>query len=188
MFKYGLYNNVYFNEVFDNLEDFITQYKATDLYDSENCLSDQYCKLLYSLLMARYGNDVIAPNSIDRFKLQLFALIFQHGPTWEKRVKMQNTLRSLSEEELMRGTKQIYNQAQNPSVEPGTFSDEELTFINAQNTTGVKRGKVEAYAMLETMLRTDYSEEFLSKFKKLFLSVVAPICPDFYINKEFDYE
>lgn len=182
---YGRYDNMLFNEVFNDSEDFVSAYKGTPLYDEKNGITDHSAEVLYYLLLAKYGNDVIAPNSVERFKLMMFSIIYQYGASWEKHLDMQAKLRSLSDDELMKGTKQIHNQAANPSVAPGTFSDDELTFINAQNTSNIKRGKLEAYTMLEGVLRTDYTEELLGRFKPLFLTIVAPQHPYLYRNEEY---
>ena len=58
---------------------------------------------------------------------------------------LQNKIRNLSEDEIRTGTKAIYNQALNPGTEPSTGSLEELTSISAQNTTGYKKSKLDAY-------------------------------------------
>lgn len=48
----------------------------------------------------------------------------------------------------MTGSKSIYNHAFNPSNEPSTASLDELDYINEQNTSNVKRSKIDAYGML----------------------------------------
>ena len=58
---------------------------------------------------------------------------------------IQNKIRNLTEDEIRIGTKAIYNQAVNPGTEPSTGSLEELTSISAQNTTGYKKSKLDAY-------------------------------------------
>ena len=56
----------------------------------------------------------------------------------------------------------------NPGTEPSTGSLEELTSISAQNTTGYKKSKLDAYMSVWGMLATDVTEELLLKFKPLF--------------------
>ena len=55
----------------------------------------------------------------------------------------------------MTGSKQIYNHANNPSTEPGTDTDEELAYINDQNTTKNKKSKLDAYALYNEVLKND---------------------------------
>ncbi len=43
-----------------------------------------------------------------------------------------------------------------------------------------KRSKIEGYALVESLLKRDVTEEFLSKFKKLFRTIVEPELPLLY--------
>lgn len=71
-----------------------------------------------------------------------------YGPAWERRLEIQDTLRTMSEDELIKGSKQIVNHSYNPSTAPSTSTLEELTTINEQNTNNYKKGKLDAYAFL----------------------------------------
>lgn len=97
---------------------------------------------------------------------------------------MQKKIRDLSDDELFEGSKSIYNTAMNPSMAPGTFSDDELTFINQQNVSKNKKGKLDAYYMLWELLKNDVTEDFLKKFSKLFKAFVEPELPLFYESEE----
>lgn len=103
-----------------------------------------------------------------------------YGPTWEKRLDVQEKVRALSEDELREGGKSIYNTALNPSTEPSTSSLEELQTINTQNTANRKRSKLDAYSTLVALLETDVTAYFLDRFRELFLKVVAPELPLWY--------
>lgn len=61
---------------------------------------------------------------------------------------MQNELRTMSDDDLIKGSKQIVNHSYNPSTTPSTATLEELTTINEQNTNNYKRSKLDAYAFL----------------------------------------
>jgi hypothetical protein len=78
----------------------------------------------------------------------MFSVIFQYGPTWQKRLDIQAKIRGLTDSDILIGSKAIYNTALNPSTAPSTGSLEELTYINSQNTTNYKKSKLEAYAQL----------------------------------------
>ena len=54
----------------------------------------------------------------------------------------------MSEDDLVKGSKQIVNHSYNPSTAPSTSTLEELTTINEQNTNNYKKGKLDAYAFL----------------------------------------
>ena len=79
---------------------------------------------------------------------------------------------------------QINNQAVNPSSAPSTSSTTELDKIDAQTTNRWVKSPLEGYANLMVLLEKDATEEFLSKFRKLFISVVEPEIPLWYVSEE----
>ena len=103
-----------------------------------------------------------------------------YGPAWQKRLEIQGKLLALTDDELVKGTTAIHNSALNPSTSPSTQSLEELQYINAQNTTKFKKSKLEGYSSLYAIIETDVTEKFIDKFKKLFITVVAPEKPLWY--------
>lgn len=138
--------------------------------------------LLYYLLVARYANSVIASDDENRFKYQMFSIMFQYGPTWAKELEIQKSIRTLTEDELREGTRSTVNNAANPSTQPSTIDTEELPYVNQQNVSKVKRSKIDGYALVLSLLKEDVSEEFLRRFQKLFLTVVQPERPLWYIT------
>lgn len=175
---YGGYRTRTFADIFSSYAAFEEEYDNSTL--STSFTNQESVQTLYYLLYARYGNSHIAFSDENQFKYSVFSTIFMYGPTWEKRLEVQKKLRGLSEDELMRGGKAIYNHAFNPSTNPSTATLEELPAINDQNTTNYKKSKLESYSILMSLLETDVTEEFISKFKKLFLTVVAPDYPLLY--------
>lgn len=107
--------------------------------------------MTYLLLFSRYGNNPIANYDVTQFKNKIFTTIWQYGPAWEKRLKMQEDIRGLTLEEITTGTKTqwgsessqsqtntgsdttINNHAYNPSTAPSTQSTNELDYIDQQN-------------------------------------------------------
>ena len=83
-------------------------------------------------------------------------------------------MRELTPEEIESGGVQIHNLADNPSVTPNTGSSEYLDYIKQQNTTIGKKGKLESYALLLSLLKTDVTQEFINRFKSLFLTIIEP--------------
>lgn len=173
---YGSYRTRSFVEIIPTVDDFIENPKVGIPVK----ISEASMTTLYYLLCGKYGNSHISYSDENQFLYALYGKIFQYGPTWEKRLDIQDKLRALSDDELVVGGKAIYNQALNPGTKPTTQTLEELTAINAQNTTNYKKSKMEAYGMLMELLETDVTEEFLGKFKSLFLTVVAPDYPLLY--------
>lgn len=146
-------------------------------------MSNGNATTLFYLLYAKYGNNPIANRDVNQFKYKVFSTIFQYGPTWSKRIEIQEKLRALSEDDLIKGSKAIYNSAQNPSTKPSTSSLEELEYINAQNTTNYKKSKMDAYTQLWDLLATDVTSEFLNKFKNLFKTFVLNERPLVYVTE-----
>ena len=108
-----------------------------------------------------------------------------YGPAWAKRLSIQEELQKLSLEEgsdIYLGSGAIYNHALNPGTAPSTQTLTELPQINEQNTTKYRKSKLEGIANLAALLETDVSEEFLGKFRRLFIRVVAPDRPLIYEN------
>ena len=140
-------------------------------------LNEENTKTLFYLLYSRYGNDHIASTDENRFKYSVYSIIFSEGGTWQKQVNIQESLRALTDEEIMKGSIQIYNNAQNPGTKPTTNI---LDGINAQNVTYNNRDKMSAYAQLNAVLQTDVTSRFLDRFKPLFNKFAQPQCPLWY--------
>lgn len=74
----------------------------------------------------------------------------------------------MTDEDLIQGSKAVYNTALNPGTAPSTDTLDELTYINQQNTTKYKKTKLEGYALLLDLLESDVTSDFIDSFKKLF--------------------
>lgn len=165
------YSTPTFSEVYENSTSFVNGYKSSPLYLSE--LTDATLGIIYSLLVARYGETPILNQTEDVFKVKVYSIIYQYAPTWQKKLSIQTTLRGLTESELILGTTTIYNRASNPETAPTTETLDELTYINDQNTQKFKKNKSQAYSELYTLLRDDITEDFMRKFRILFRNIVA---------------
>lgn len=149
-------------------------------------LTTNLSQTLYNLLCAKYMNNRIASNDIRQFKLKVFTLIYEYGPAWKTRLKLQENLANMDPDsaDVSRGTTAIYNHAENDDTDPSTETTpieyQTIKGLNSQNTTSYKRGKLEGYDMLATLIETDVTEEFLGKFRKLFLKFSAPDGPEWF--------
>ena len=190
-----IYNTMTFTDVWDSAADFKIEFGQSPFAGAissteattPSVTHDNVSRTFY-LLYAKYGNNPIANNDINQFKFKVFGVIFQFGPTWEKRLDIQEKLRGLSESDLMTGNRAIYNSALNPATSPSTSSLEELQYINSQNTTNYKKGKMEAYAQLWDLLDTDVTGEYIDKFKICFKQFVAPENPLLYVTDAEEVE
>jgi len=175
------YSTKLFSEIYEDATEFVNDYNNIGI---QPIISNQSATTLFYLLYGRYGNNPIANWDETQFKYKLFSLVFMYGPTWEKRLDIQSKLRGLSDDEILVGSKAIYNHAYNPSVSPSTSTLEEINYINDQNTTNYKRSKLDAYTILLELLETDVTEEFLGKFKICFKQFVRPEKPLLFITPE----
>lgn len=181
---YGSFRTRTFADIFGSSEELVEAYNEFPPSSKYNgSLSQTEIETIYYLLYAKYGNSHIAYTDENQFKYALYSIIWQYAPTWKKRLDIQDKIRGLSEDELRSGARAIYNHAFNPSTAPSTSTMEELLTINDQNTTNYKKSKLEAYGILWELLKTDVTDTFLTKFKKLFIVVTAPDYPLYYTTE-----
>ena len=162
-----------FSDVWVSAEDFMKDINAQPIITPSDYKEGDLERIFY-LLYAKYGNSTIAANDVNRFKFGVYTIIYSSAMPWLKKMEVQKRLYSMQEEEMLKGSRQIYNTAQNPSVDPGTSTESELPYIDGQNVSINKRGVLEGYGVLMSLLRLDVTADFLNKFKSLFLTVVYP--------------
>lgn len=129
---------------------------------------------LYYLLYAKFGNSHIASSDENQFKYKLAQIIFSYGPTWEKRLELQEELRGLTEDELRLASQTILNHAYNPSTDPVNDTRQIMDKLDQQNVRYTDRGILDGYERLLILLDTDVTDEFLRKFSRLFIKFVYP--------------
>lgn len=177
---YGGFRTRTFADIFPDINAFESSQEncpiAIDLSDSGALDTPT----LYYMLYAKYGNSHISYSDENQFEYALWTIVKQYGVACSKRLDVQQKLVSMSDDELVKGGKAIYNHAFNPNTNPSTSTLEELLTINDQNTTNYKKSKLEGYSILLALLETDVIGEFLSKFRPLFLTVVAADYPLLY--------
>lgn len=175
-----------FQQVYNSYEEFKADYDSliTLVSGGVQPLTEANVRATYYLLFARYGNNPIVNFDVTQFKMKLMAVIATYGPVWERKKGIQKSLRDLTEEELMKGAKQIYNHAFNPSTEPSTQELEELTHINDQNVSNNQKAKMEAYSILWANLHVDATDEYINKFKNCFSRFVADQCPILFVVED----
>lgn len=177
---YGNYRTRTFSQVFEEYSNFNEEWNRT-IFSTE--IETLPIELIFYLLYSRYGNSSIASSDENQFKYKLFSIMFQYGPTWKRELEIQKKVRALTEDELREGTRNTVNNAANPSTAPSTVDTEELPYVNQQNITKVKRSKVDGYALVLSLLKDDVTEEFIKRFQKLFLNIVEPERPLWYVTE-----
>lgn len=178
------YSTILFTDVWGDVDEFKTDFADSPFVGSISASTPDNVSILYYLLYGKYGNNPIANQDVEQFKMKLFGIIFCYGPTWEKRLDIQSKLRALTEADILAGSKAIKNIALNPQTSPSTSSLEELTYINQQDSMNWKRSKMEAYSQLWDLLNTDVTVRFLDEFKKCFKIFVKPEKPLVYITED----
>ena len=179
-----LYDTPTFTDVWPEDSDFITDFKQSKM---SGCVADKSAEIIYYFLYSRFGGTPIISTNVNQWKYKMFMTIFQYGPTWEKKLSIQEKIRAMSDEELTLGSKSIHNHAFNPPGEPTTASLEELAQIDDQSTSTYKRSKIDAYGNVWGLLATDVTEAFMDRFTRLFMPIPGFACPIFE-NEEEDYE
>lgn len=178
---YGSYRTRTFADIFPSSEDFTSALAETPFASIANDFTGKTSlEVVFALLYARFGNSHISFSDENQFRYNIFSTLYSYGPTWAKKAKVQEELRGLTSEQLREGSFAIYNSAMNPNTTPSTASTTELPFINNQNTTRHKKGAMDGYALLLSLLSDDITKDFTDKFKKFFIQIIAPDRPLLY--------
>ena len=182
-----LYDTMTFSEVYGSASEFLTAVKgcplmevSTDVY----LLKDSSINNLFYLLYARYGNSPIANADVNQFKYKVYSRIFQYGPTWEKKLEIQQSVRDLTLADLKKGTLSIYNKALNPETAPSTVDTGPLPYVNEQNVSKVEKNASQAYAEWMSLLEEDVTGYFIRRFESCFKKVVLPERPLLYVEDD----
>lgn len=178
---FGRYNTRTLSEIFPDVDLFKQGYEDSGMAISSNRISDEYVEVLYWLLMSQHRNDHPKMSDENRFKADIYSVIFMYGPTWEARLKAQKEIRDLlGTDALFDGSMTVYNTSTTPSTPPSTDAFAPLPTINGQNANKWTKGKLEAYGALMEVLKTDCTSSFMAKFDKLFKPFNLPDSPLFY--------
>lgn len=184
-----MYNETFYNrfrtrtfiEIFPNVEEFKMAYSESTLGD----IKDSSLQKLYFLMLGRYGSSHISYASEDLFVAALCGIIFEYGPSWEKRLELQKQIREL--EDYTEGSRALYNHSYNPSTAPSTLTDQILETIDDQNVTKYKKAPLEGLSLAYSTIVTDVTESFLGKFRRLFVRVLATGAPLLYETYTDEY-
>ena len=98
------YSTELFVDIWDDVADFKSDLAASPFAGCISTSNPDNVSVVFYLLYARYGNNPIANQDINQWKFKIFSVIFQYGPTWEKRLDLQSKIRSLTDDELLTGS------------------------------------------------------------------------------------
>lgn len=182
---YGGYRTRTFADIFPSFEEFEQEYTANGLAVTFSSAGKPGLTLsqFYYMMYAHYGNSHIAYSDENQFKYYMYSIIYQYGPNAIRKREIQDELRALDESEIREGSTAIYNHAYNPSTAPSTSTLDELLTINDQNTQKRRRSALEGYGTLLSLLGEDVIDDFIHKFRRLFIKVTAPDYPLLYTTE-----
>lgn len=156
-----------FSQIFPSYEAFAGDWASIGL---PNTLQESdFLKTIYILLMGEYASSSIMNMSESQFRIRFWTRVMSYGGQYERELKMQQKLLSMTDDELQVSSKVIYNSAINPSTAPSTDTMYELPTINQQNTTNHKRSLLNAYDFLEELLDDSLTKKFVRRFNDLFV-------------------
>ena len=129
------YDTKLMTEVWSKASDFLTDYQNAGI---PTTISNQNATTLYYLLYAKYGNTPIANYDEQQWKYKMFSIIFQYGPTWEKRLDIQTTLRGLQIADLVdNGSYRALSSQSGSETSSKTGSDNNTRTLNTtEKNTG----------------------------------------------------
>lgn len=129
------YDTKLMTEVWSQASDFLTDYQNAGI---PTTISNQNATTLYYLLYAKYGNTPIANYDENQWKYKMFSIIFQYGPTWEKRLDIQTTLRGLQISDLLdNGSYRAISSQSGSETSSKTGSDNNTRTLNTtEKNTG----------------------------------------------------
>lgn len=129
------YDTKLMTEVWSQASDFLTDYQNAGI---PTTISNQNATTLYYLLYAKYGNTPIANYDENQWKYKMFSIIFQYGPTWEKRLDIQTTLRGLQISDLLdNGSYRAISSQSGTETSSKTGSDNNTRTLNTtEKNTG----------------------------------------------------
>ena len=193
LLQQGMYQQLFTNQwtqtlsdVYPSYEQFVNDYQTLGIPQRLKDVS--FLETIYVLLLGQYASSSIMSFSVDQFRLKLFTLIMSYGPQYERELQLQDTLLGMTDDELQLSSKAIYNTSLNPSTAPTTDTLDELPTINQQNVTKHKRSKLDAYAMLESLLDDDLTRKFIKRFDHLFVPILTTNNPLYYTTAEGELE
>ena len=129
------YDTKLMTDVWSEASAFLTDYQNAGI---PTTISNQNATTLYYLLYARYGNTPIANYDENQWKYKMFSIIFQYGPTWEKRLDVQTTLRGLQIADLIdNGSYRALSSQSGTETSSKTGSDNNTRTLNTtEKNTG----------------------------------------------------
>lgn len=169
----------------DENEDTETKYFWETWQDSPffiESLSEDDLKDIYHHLMAKYYNWHYI--YVDDFGIALntFDIIHDYYPNCKERLSLVNQMRELNIEEFKKSGITIDSQGANPKI--ATNMDELINLVDSQNASFQLKSTEQTLKAKFMALYDGVFDEFLDRFKPLFVKLYNGVNSYLYINKE----
>lgn len=171
-------------DIFPKFADLSTFYTQTGLPNRFLDYQDYNLETAYFMLMSEFASAHIKSTSVDLFKLRFAKLLFEYVPVWQREMYFQSKLLTMSDEELIKGSRTVHNHANHPGSVPSTASLEELTYIDNQTTSNYVKNVPEAIREHIYSINYNPTEEFINKFRGLFSDVMYSSTTHYYESEE----
>ncbi len=151
---------------------------ASPFYDS-NLTEDDISKIYYHLLAEYYNSHFIYMDDLG-ISLNVMHIIEEYYPNCKERLKLVDDMRNLSLDEFKKSGIQIQSSGANPKVE--TAMDELIGFMDAQNANFQLKSTEQVLKAKFMSLYDGVMEEFVSRFKPLFVKLYNGVNSYIYQN------
>ena len=126
----------------------------------------------YAALLGRYAESHTRYDNETQFKLAFFSIDIEARPRLRAKIRANELLRNLDEDEVLEGGLSVINSAANPDTAPSTEAFEPLPYINSQSAQKDKLGKVSGLYNWKHSVGGQAYNEYLDSFRKLFRVVL----------------
>lgn len=157
----------YFTDCFSDFASFKTA--ITDY--TNQVVDDGFLNKIYLKLCIKYAVSNIRFTIKEMFIYQFCSIFDDEFSKFKRRYDINQNLKNITIDNIKILNETISNQADNPNYTPDT-PDKALSYITAQNAVFNKINDLDAYIRQLETLMTEGFEEFINKFKELFVSFV----------------
>lgn len=155
-------------------------WQASPFYNKD--LTEEDLKHVYDHLLADYYNwHYIYPDDIG-ITLNTFKIIDEYFPNVKVRLDLVKQLRDMTLEEFEKSGISIQSSGQNPKI--ATEMDKLIDLVDSQNANFVLKSKEQTLRAKFASLYDGVMDEFIARFKPLFVKLYSGVNDYLYINCE----
>lgn len=181
---YGNYRTRTFSDIYPNSAEFIADRTKYASVIPADIVTDDDLEMIYILLLSKYADAHIASKNEQMFHVKMFVSVGSYAPGFLKNIEIQRELEkmALDSDDLLNATSSIVNHADHPATDPEMDYTEGLPYIDSQDTSNIRRGKMEAMMYLNGSVKRDLYSQFIERFEPLFQKIVIAQEPLYYVT------